>query len=111
MYKYLEDGNTINFIRKLNDFVRKTMQERRNSVIGMAPVDVTNHRFLKVLNSSRNSKIKKVSKSKLKIGEKVRLGYDDFSFRSVTIQSLQMKFFSCENCNDNSCSIKQICRL
>lgn len=78
IYRYLEDKATDRYLPKLQQLVN-TMNSRINRATGMAPADVTNDHFMKVLYN--NLRLRKQKKPKFKVGDKVRLARNNAPFR------------------------------
>ena len=76
IYRYIEDqGEKI--VPKLHQFV-STLNCRKNRSIGKSPRDVKNSDFLSIL---YNKSIKKYTKPKFKIADRVRISKKDIPFR------------------------------
>ena len=79
MYRYMEDKDTLKYVPAIPNFV-KTLNSRLNTTTGLAPEKVENKHFLQVLYNGKIKKLK-IQKPKFELGDKVRLAYDEFSFR------------------------------
>ena len=76
LYRYMED-NGYKYIHKLIHFVT-TLSSRGNCSIDLIPKNVKNSDFLSILYSKP---VREFRKSKIKIGEKVRISKYDLPFR------------------------------
>ena len=74
----MEEKKTEKYLPVLQNFV-KTMNLRINTTTGLPPESVKNENFLQVLYNSQ--KPVKKRKPKFKKGDKVRLAFDNYSFR------------------------------
>ena len=75
----MEEKKTEKYLPVLKKKIVKTISSRTNRSTGIPPELVKNENFLQVLYSNRS--LPKKRKPKFTIGDKVRLAFDDFSFR------------------------------
>ena len=75
----MEYKDTLKYVPAIPNYV-KTLNSRLNTPTGLAPEKVENKHFLQVLYNGKTRKIK-TQNPKFELGDKVRLAYDDFSFR------------------------------
>ena len=78
IYRYLEENDTLSCIKELQMFV-DIINSRINRNTGLAPEDVVNADFLTVM--YKRMKLRKNTKPKIQVGEKVRLALAESKFQ------------------------------
>ena len=86
IYKYLEDNWTYSYIDKLQDFVN-AINSRTNHVTNLAPTKVTKKDVPRLISLRAEQSLKLVRRSKLYVGDYVRLDKVDIPFRKGYKQS------------------------
>ena len=88
-YRYLEENDTLTYIKELQMFV-DVINSRINRNIGLAPKDVVNADFLTVM--YKRMKLRKNTKPMFQVGDKVRLALAEGNFRKDINLTKHMKF-------------------
>ena len=78
VYRYLEENETLSYIKDLQMFV-DIINSRINRSIGLAPKDVVNDDFLTVI--YKRIKLRKNKKPNFQVGDKVRLEFVEHNFQ------------------------------
>ena len=91
--RYLEEEWMWRYIDKLPDFV-KTLNDRVNRSIGMAPSKVEKKHVLKLIALKQRSAVMKEKKAKYKVGDFVRIASKNVPFRKGYLQQFTNEIFS-----------------
>ena len=80
IYRYLEENDTLSYIKDLQSFV-DVIYSRINRSIGLAPKDVVNADFLTVM--YKRMKLRKNRKPNFEVGDKIRLALVEHNFQKA----------------------------
>ena len=96
IYKYLHYKNSFRYIDSLQTIVDK-YNKSYHRTIEMAPIDVNNKNFIKVIANIRKNRMSKPTKSTLKEGDYVRIGKKKHQFEKGATENWTPEIFKIQS--------------